>query len=104
MCSKDLGADQVYAWPTAEIALVGPEAAASILYKDLLKKGDYEKLKEKTIEYIEDFCNPYVAAQRGYIDDVIKPRETRKRIYDALEMLKNKEESPPIKKHGNMPV
>ncbi len=104
MCSKDLGADQVYAWPTAEIALVGPEAAASILYKDLLKKGDHEKLKEKTIEYIEEFCNPYVAAQRGYIDDVIKPRETRKRIYDALEMLKNKEENPPIKKHGNMPV
>ncbi|MEM2083795.1 MAG: carboxyl transferase domain-containing protein, partial [Nitrososphaerota archaeon] len=56
------------------------------------------------IEYIENFCNPYVAAQRGYIDDVIKPRETRKRIYEALEMLKNKEEFSPKRKHGNMPV
>ncbi len=106
MCSRDLGADYVLAWPTAEIAVMGAEAAANIIHRrEIAEAADPQgKLQEKIREYQEHFSNPYVAASRGYIDAVIRPRETRPRIIDALEMLSTKRESRPPKKHGNIPV
>ena len=109
MCSKDLGADVVYAWPTAEIAVMGPEGAVDIIFrKELAKIEDPEEREKKRQEFIEEYrrmySNPYRAAERGYIDDVIDPAETRPKVYLALEMLKTKREKRPAKKHGNMPV
>lgn len=109
MCSKDLGADQVFAWPTAEITLVGPEAAASIIFRRDVAAGktpeEQQKiLEEKTQFYSDQYMNPYLAANRMFIDDIILPRETRKAICSALEMLEDKEESRPHKKHGNIPL
>ncbi len=106
MASKHLGADQVYALPTAEIAVMGAEGAANIIFRKEIKKSDNpEKTrKEKIEEYKEKFANPYVAAGRGYIDKVIKPEDTRKQVATALEMLKNKRDELPIKKHGNIPL
>lgn len=106
MCSRHLGADHVFAWPTAEIAVIGAEGAASIIHRRVVNEANdpLEKLKEKINEYEKLFSNPYVAAFRGYIDAVIQPRDTRARVIDALEMLVSKQESHPVKKHGNMPV
>lgn len=98
MCSRDLGADQVMAWPTAEIAVMGPAGAANIIFR---KDPD---VKKKTEEYIEEFATPYKAAERGYIDMVIEPSETRPRIITALNMLASKREDRPAKKHGNVPL
>lgn len=98
MCSRDLGADQVMAWPTAEIAVMGPAGAANIIFR---KDPD---IKAKTEEYIRDFATPYQAAKRGYVDQVIEPKETRPRIITALNMLATKRESRPGKKHGNIPL
>lgn len=98
MCSQDLGADQVMAWPTAEIAVMGPAGAANIIFR---KDPDVEK---KTAEYIEEFATPYKAAERGFVDMVIEPMETRPRIVTALNMLSSKRESRPAKKHGNIPL
>jgi len=98
MCSQHLGADQVMAWPTAEIAVMGPAGAANIIFR-----GDPEK-DAKTQQYIEDFANPYRAAERGYADMVIEPKETRPRIISALHMLATKREMRPAKKHGNIPL
>lgn len=105
MCAKSMGADIVYAWPSAEIAVLGPEGAVKILYrKELSKVKDPEKfMKEKIAEYRRLFANPYKAAELGFVDDVIKPRETRRAIYKALEMLRNKREERPPKKHGIIP-
>lgn len=106
MNSKHLGADLVLAWPQAEIAVMGPEGAASIIFRkeiDGAQKSD-EVRKQKIEEYKEKFSNPYIAAARGYVDDVIEPNETRIRIASALEMLKSKREDRPIKKHGNIPL
>lgn len=106
MCSRDLGADCVLAWPTAEIAVMGAEAAAKIIYRRELKDArDPEKeLGEKISEYKQLFYNPYVAASRGYIDSVIMPHDSRTEIISALEMLQTKRETRPPKKHGNIPI
>jgi len=98
MCSQDLGADQVMAWPTAEIAVMGPAGAANIIFR-----GDPE-VKAKTEQYIADFATPYKAAERGFVDQVIEPKETRPRIITALSMLASKREQRPQKKHGNIPL
>lgn len=106
MCSRDLGADQVFAWPGAEIAVMGPEGAANIIFrKEIEGAADPQAMREEKIaEYRERFANPYIAAARGYLDDVIDPAETRSRLACALEMLASKRESRPAKKHGNIPV
>jgi acetyl-CoA carboxylase carboxyltransferase component len=98
MCSQDLGADQVLAWPTSEIAVMGPAGAANIIFK-----GDPDS-KAKTDQYVADFATPYKAAERGFVDIVIEPQETRPRIITALNMLATKRESRPAKKHGNIPL
>ena len=102
MASKHLRGDVNYAWPTAEIAVMGPEGAARIIFREDASNPD--KLKERTDEYREKFANPFVAAGRGYIDDIILPRNSRRRIGRALSMLKDKELSNPPKKHDNLPL
>ncbi|MEX1252900.1 MAG: carboxyl transferase domain-containing protein [Dehalococcoidia bacterium] len=106
MGSKHLRADVNYAWPMAEIAVMGPDAAVNIIYRRELEKAkDVEATRQQLIaDYKEQFANPYVAASRGYIDDVIDPRETRVKVIRALEMLRNKSDSMPAKKHGNIPL
>ncbi|GAB4341400.1 MAG: acyl-CoA carboxylase subunit beta [Calditrichia bacterium] len=106
MSSKHLRGDINYAWPTAEIAVMGPEGAVEIIFaKEIAAAEDPQaKAKELVEEYKEKFANPYVAARRGYVDDVIEPRRTRFRIIKALEMLKNKRDTLPMKKHGNIPL
>jgi propionyl-CoA carboxylase beta chain len=104
--SKSIGADLVFAWPNAEIAVMGPQGAANIIFaKEIQNSENPEAVRQQKIEeYREKFANPYVAASRGMVDDVIDPRETRIKIIHALEMLKNKKESRPSKKHGNIPL
>lgn len=104
--SKSIGADLVYAWPNAEIAVMGPEGAVNIVYaKEIAESEDPESLRQEKIDtYREKFANPYVAAGLGMVDDVIDPRETRIKLIQALEMLRNKEEERPHKKHGNIPL
>ena len=106
MSSKHVGADMVMAWPTAEIAVMGPEGAANIIFKkDIANSADPINTRaEKIQEYRNRFASPYVAAARGYVDDVIEPDSTRPRIIAALEMLMSKRDSLPAKKHGNLPV
>ncbi|UWG49863.1 Acetyl-CoA carboxylase, carboxyltransferase component [Halalkaliarchaeum sp. AArc-CO] len=106
MSSKHIGGDVNYAWPTAEIAVMGPKGAVNILYSDELEAAsDTEARREELIEeYREEFANPYTAADRGFVDDVIEPPDTRKRLVDDLEMLLSKRESLPEKKHGNIPI
>jgi len=105
MCSHHLRADFVFAWPTAEIAVMGPEGAANIIFRNEIKNAeDPENMrKQKIKEYKEKFANPYVAAAYGYIDAVIEPNETRKLLIHALEISKDKEEARPDKKHGIPP-
>ncbi len=98
MCSKHLGADMVLAWPTAEIAVMGPSGAANIIFRN---DPDVEA---KTQQYVDDFATPYKAAERGYIDQVIEPKETRPKIISALKMLKTKRSERVFKKHGNIPL
>ena len=106
MASKHIRTDVNYAWPTAEIAVMGPEGAVDIVYKrELAKAEDKQKARaEKIEEFRERFANPYVAAERGYVDAVIPPRETRKKLIQALEMLDGKRDKNPPKKHGNIPL
>ncbi|MFC2028484.1 acyl-CoA carboxylase subunit beta [Chloroflexota bacterium] len=106
MSSKHIRGDVNLAWPSAELAVMGPEGAVSIIFrKELDKSKDPTTRKAELVkEYREKFANPYVAAARGYIDDVIEPRETRARLINALEMLSNKRDSNPAKKHGNIPL
>ncbi|WFA07721.1 carboxyl transferase domain-containing protein [Tissierella sp. Yu-01] len=106
MCSKDLGADQVYAWPNAEIAVMGPDGAANIIFKNDIKNSSdpITTRKEKIEEYRDTVANPYIAAQRGFVDDVIVPGITRPRLISAFDMLETKRENRPSKKHGNLPV
>ena len=106
MCSRHLGADIVYAFPTAEIAVMGPEGAANVVFRDAIAKAeDPEAERSKKIkEFWDVFANPYVAAGRGYIDDVIDPQELRPRIIGALELCITKRAEELPKKHGNMPV
>jgi len=106
MCSKDLGADTVLCWPTTELAVMGPEAAAAVIFrKELEKADDADKLlQEKIKEYRTMFANPYRAAQHLHVDDVIDPAETRPRLIKALEMAIDKVEQRPEKKHGIIPT
>lgn len=106
MSSKSLRGDINYAWPTAEIAVMGPDGAVNIIFKDTIAKAQNpEEIREKLIaEYRSKFANPYIAASRGYIDDVIDPRFTRPKIIRALEMLRDKADANPPKKHGNIPL
>jgi acetyl-CoA carboxylase carboxyltransferase component len=100
MCSGQTGADVVIAWPSAEIAVMGAEGAAKIIFR----KEDPESLKTKTQEYIDNFATPYQAARHGLIEHVIEPKETRPMIIKALKMLEGKKEDRPWKKHGNIPL
>lgn len=104
--SKSIGADLVFAWPNAEIAVMGPQGAANIIFaREIANSEDPEATRAQKIEeYRDKFANPYVAASMGMVDDVIDPRETRVKIIQALEMLRNKKESRPKKKHGNIPL
>ncbi len=106
MNSAAVRADLNLAWPTAEFAVMGPEGAVNIVFKrELDKAEDADSLRAKLVaEYRERFANPYVAASRGYIDDIIEPRDTRPRLINALEMLRNKRDSNPPRKHGNIPL
>ncbi|HPN31281.1 MAG TPA: carboxyl transferase domain-containing protein [bacterium] len=106
MSSKHLGADFVYAWPSAEIAVMGPDAAANIIFKKEIMKSQNpaETRKEKIAEYTDKFANPYIAAERGYVDDVIDPKETRNKIIYALKIARTKREQKLPKKHGNIPL
>jgi acetyl-CoA carboxylase carboxyltransferase component len=106
MCSKSLGADLVFAWPTAEVAVMGSEGAVNIIFKnDIAKAEDPAATKQRILEeYAAEFATPYKAAERGFVDDVIEPRFTRQRIIDALNMLAGKRERRPAKKHGNIPL
>jgi propionyl-CoA carboxylase beta chain len=106
MSSKHIRGDVNLAWPTAEIAVMGPDGAVNIIFrKELAQVEDAEKRRAELVaDYIEKFANPYVTAARGYIDDVIEPRETRPRLINALEMLANKRDSNPPKKHGCTPL
>ncbi len=106
MGSKHSGADINYAWPSAEIAVMGPAGAINIIFrKEIEKAKDPEKRKkELTAEYREKFANPYIAAEKGYIDDVIEPSQTRPKLISALEMLITKREPRPPKKHPNIPL
>ena len=106
MNSRHVRGDLVLAWPTAEIAVMGPEGAVNIVFrKEIAEAEDPEAAKERlTQEYRDLFANPYVAAERGFVDDVIEPRETRPRLINALEMLANKRDMNPPKKHGNIPL
>lgn len=106
MCSKHLGADIVYAWPSAEIAVMGPEGAANIIFRKDIKESENptQTKKEKIEEYKNQFANPYRAASRGYVDEVIDPKDTRIKIINALNMLSSKRETHMPRKHGNMPL
>jgi propionyl-CoA carboxylase beta chain len=106
MNSKHIGADLNYAWPTAEIAVMGAKGAAEIIFKKEIAEAENPeaKLNEKVDEYTRKFANPYKAAHRGYIDEVIYPEQTRAKLIRAFDMLKNKAATLPRKKHGNIPL
>jgi acetyl-CoA carboxylase carboxyltransferase component len=106
MNSKHIRGDMVFAWPSAEIAVMGPEGAVNIMFRrELNQAEDPDVLRgELVAAYREKFANPYVAASRGYVDAVIQPRETRPRLINALQMLRDKRDINPAKKHGNMPL
>ena len=102
MSSKHLRGDVNYAWPQAEIAVMGPKGAVEIIFRGEI--GDKKKMDQKAEEYRERLANPFIAGSRGFIDDVIMPNTTRKRICRSLEMLKNKKLTNPWKKHDNIPL
>lgn len=106
MSSKHIRGDYNIAWPTAEIAVMGPKGAVEILYKKEIAEADnpQEAMDARVAEYTEKFANPYIAAARGYVDDVIDPRDTRPKLIDALEALAGKRDRNPPKKHGNLPL
>jgi propionyl-CoA carboxylase beta chain len=106
MASKHIRADLNFAYPTAEIAVMGPEGAVNVLYRrELQNAADPERLRaEKVAEFREKFANPYVAAERGFVDEVIEPRQTRRKLIAGLEMARTKRDRNPPKKHGNIPL
>jgi propionyl-CoA carboxylase carboxyltransferase subunit len=106
MASKHLGADANYAWPTAEIAVMGPQGAVNILYRDELAVADDPEARRAALveEYREEFANPYTAAEAGFIDAVIEPAETRERLLADLERLDGKHIDTPERRHGNIPL
>ncbi|MDM8533490.1 acyl-CoA carboxylase subunit beta [Clostridiaceae bacterium HSG29] len=106
MCSKELGADLVLAWPTAEVAVMGAKGAANIIFRRDIgdSENPEETRKQKIAEYEDEFATPYKAAERGFVDDVIEPSTTRARLVDAFDMLSSKTVNHPNKKHGNIPL
>jgi len=106
MSSKHIRGDFNVAWPSAEIAVMGPDGAVNIIFRKELEKAEdpVKRKAELVAEYREKFASPYIAAERGYLDDVIEPKETRPRLINALEMLANKRDANPAKKHGNIPL
>jgi propionyl-CoA carboxylase beta chain len=106
MSSKHIRADMNFAWPSAELAVMGPDGAVNIIFKKDIAaaKDPAKKAQQLVTEYTEKFANPYIAAERGYIDDIIEPKETRPRVISALHTLLNKHEHRPEKKHGNIPL
>jgi acetyl-CoA carboxylase carboxyltransferase component len=106
MNSKSIGADLAFAWPTAELAVMGPQGAVEIIYRKELADADDPEVRRAELidEYTEHFCTPYVAAERGFVDDVIDPAETRIKLVAGLEMLRSKREDLPKRKHGNVPL
>jgi propionyl-CoA carboxylase beta chain len=102
MASKHIGGDVNYAWPSAQIAVMGAKGAVEIIFRGDI--GDKDKIAARTKEYEERFLSPFIAAERGYIDDVIEPHETRARIVRALGMLRSKSVERPRKKHDNLPL
>jgi len=106
MCSKDLGADRVFAWPSAEIAVMGAEGAAAVVFRREIASADDPETRraEMVEEYRETFSTPYMAAARGQVDDIIDPADTRRQIALALEMLATKRQIRPAKKHGLEPA
>jgi len=106
MSSKHIRGDLNFAWPSAEIAVMGAEGAVNIIFKDAIAGADDPVAERKRLvaEYEEEFSNPYIAAARGYIDEVILPRETRPRLIRALDVLADKRDINPRKKHGNIPL
>ena len=109
MASKHIRTDVNYAWPTAEIAVMGPEGAVDIVYKRELEAAksaaERKEIRRGKIEEFRDrFASPYVAADRGFVDGIIQPRETRKKLIQALAMLETKRDKNPPKKHGNIPL
>jgi len=105
MLSKDIATDFNFAYPTAEIAVMGPEGAVNVLYRrELPADAPPEKRAEKVAEYVENFANPYIAAKRGYIDEIIEPSETREKLIQSFALLENKRVVLPKKKHGNIPL
>ena len=106
MSSKHLRGDYNVAWPSAEIAVMGPEGAVNVIFrKEIQHAADPEaKRRELIAEYEGQFSNPYIAAERGFVDDVIEPADTRPRLIQALRMLQTKREQVPARKHGNIPL
>jgi acetyl-CoA carboxylase carboxyltransferase component len=106
MNPRHLQADLVFAWPSAEIAVMGPDGAVNVIFRrELTQAEDAAKRKTELVDdYRARFANPYVAASAGFIDNVIEPHETRPRLINALEMLRNKQATLPAKKHGNIPL
>jgi acetyl-CoA carboxylase carboxyltransferase component len=106
MSSKNIRADFNFAWPTAEVAVMGPESAVNIVFRQELEDADDPAARRAELisEYRERFANPYVAAERGYVDEVIEPRRTRPVLADALETSLTKRERRPPRKHGNIPL
>src|SRR5579863_10479012 len=106
MCSKHIRSDFNIAWPTAEIAVMGPQGAVKIIHRDEIAAApDPDARTEQLVaEYVERFANPYVAAERGYLDDVIDPANTRPALITALRMLRSKRVARPARRHGNIPL
>jgi acetyl-CoA carboxylase carboxyltransferase component len=106
LSSKYIGTDICYAWPSAEIAVMGAEGGTNILYRKMIETSNDPTAERKKYEqeYAETYLNPYLAAQAGYIDDVIEPAETRQKLIEALDALQNKVESTIARKHGNIPL
>ena len=106
MDSKSIGSDLAYAWPTAELAVMGASGAVEIVYRRELADAEdpVARRAELVAEYTEAYCNPWEAAARGYIDDVIDPTETRTKLIAAFELLRTKKEHLPPRKHGNVPL
>src|SRR5689334_6196084 len=106
MNSKSIGADLAYAWPTAELAVMGPQGAVEIVYKRQLQQAadPVARRAELVADYTERYANPYNAAERGYVDDVIDPAETRAKLVAGMELLRTKREELPRRKHGNVPL
>ena len=106
MDSKSIGSDLAFAWPTAELAVMGPQGAVEVVYRRELQAAadPIARRAELVDEYTERYANPYIAAERGYIDDVIDPAETRIKLITGLQLLESKREELPKRKHGNIPL